>query len=121
MSFRLFLLCSFVVLGRPQDILTFLQPMRPALVLTVLAVGAMVFGARRQELLAALSTSESKRYLLFYLIMIVGIPFAYYRRAAFEGVIEGYLANMLFFVLLVFQVTSLQRLKSLVWVSAFVP
>ena len=116
MSFRLFLLCSFVLLGRPQDILTFLQPMRPALVLAVLAVAANVLGARRQELSAALSTSESKRYLLFYLIMIVGIPFAYYRRAAFEGVIGGYLANMLFFVLLVFQVTSLQRLKSLVWV-----
>ena len=57
MSFRLFLLCSFVLLGRPQDILTFLQPMRPALVLAVLAVAAMVLGARRQELSAALSTS----------------------------------------------------------------
>jgi len=116
MSFRLFLVCSFVLLGRPQDILTFLQPLRPALVLTVLAVAAMVIGARREELSAALSTSESKRYLLFYLIMIVGIPFAYHRRIAFESVFEGYVVNMLFFVLLVSQVTSLQRLKSLVWV-----
>jgi len=115
-SFRLFLLCSFVLLGRPQDILPFLQPFRPALVLTLLAVTATVFGARRQELSAALSTSESKRYLLFYLIMIVGIPFAYHKRAAFHGVFEGYVVNMLFFVLVVFQVTSLQRLKSLVWV-----
>jgi O-antigen ligase len=115
-SFRLFLVCSFVLLGRPQDILTFLQPWRPALVVTVLAVAAMVFGARRQELSAALATPESKRYLLFYLIMIVGIPFAYHRRIAFEGVVEGYVVNMLFFVLLVFQVTSLQRLRSLVWV-----
>ena len=116
MSFRLFLLCSFVLLGRPQDILPFLQPLRPALVLTLLAVAAMVFGARRQELSAALSMAESKRYLLFFLIMIVGIPFAYHRRAAFEGVFLGYVVNMLFFVLLVFQVTTLQRLKSLVWV-----
>ncbi len=116
MSFRLFLLCSSVLLGRPQDILPFLQPLRPALVLTVLAMLALVFGARRQELSAALSTSESKRYLLFYLIMIVGIPFAYHRRVAFEGVFEGYVVNMLFFVLLVSQVTSLQKLKSLVWV-----
>jgi len=73
-------------------------------------------GARRGELLGALSTSESKRYLLFYLIMILGIPFAYYRRAAFEGVFEAYILQMLFFVLVVFQVTSLQRLKSFVWV-----
>jgi O-antigen ligase len=116
MSFRLFLLCSFVLLGRPQDILPFLQPLRPALVLTALAMGAFVFGGHRQELSAALSTPESKRYLLFYLIMIVGIPFAYHRRIAFESIFEGYVVNMLFFVLLVSQVTSLQRLKSLVWV-----
>src|SRR5882762_262510 len=116
MSFRLFLVCSFVLLGRPQDILTFLQPLRPALVLTVLAVGAMVFGGRRQELSAALSRSESKRYLLFYIIMILGIPFAYHKRIAFQGVFESYLVNVLFFILLVSQITSLQRLKSLVWV-----
>ena len=116
MSFRLFLLCSFVLLGRPQDILTFLQPLRPALVLTLLGMGAMVFGGRRQELSAALSTSESKRYLLFYLIMILGIPFAYHKSVAFQSVFESYVVNVLFFVLLVSQVTSLQRLKSLVWV-----
>jgi len=116
MSFRLFLVCSFFLLGRPQDILNFLQPMRPALVLTVLAMAAIVFGGRRQELWAALSTSESKRYLLFYLIMILGIPFAYHRTVAFEGVFQSYIVNVLFFVLLVSQVTSLQRLKSLVWV-----
>ena len=116
MSFRLFLLCSFVLLGRPQDVLTFLQPLRPALVLTVLAMAAMVIGGRRQELSAALSMPESKRYWLFYFIMIVGVPFAYHKRVAFEGVLEAYVVNMLFFVLLVFHVTSLQRLKSLVWV-----
>jgi O-antigen ligase len=115
-AFKIFLVCSFVLLGRPQDLLTFLQPMRPALVLTVLAVCAMVLGARRQELADALSTAESKRYLLFYLIMIIGVPFAYYRRGAFEGVFENYIVNMLFFVLVVSQVTSLQRLKSLIWV-----
>jgi len=116
MSFRLFLLCSFVLLARPQDILTFLQPWRPALVLTVLATGAMVLGGRLKEILAVLSLAESKRYLLLFLIMIVGIPFAYYKRAAFEGVFLSYVPNVLFFILLVHQVTSLQRLKSFVWV-----
>jgi len=115
-SFRILLLFSFVLLGRPQDILPFLQPFRPALVVTVLAIGAMVFGARRQELWAALSTPESKRYLLLFLIMIVGIPFAAHRRLAFQYVFEVYIVNMVFFFFLVLQVTSLQRLKSLVWV-----
>jgi O-antigen ligase len=115
-AFKLFLVCSFILLGRPQDILAFLQPMRPALVLTVLAMVALIFGDRRQELAAALATSEWKRYLLFFLVMIVGIPFAYHRRLAFQGVFLGYVVNMLFFVLLVSHVTSLRRLKSLVWV-----
>ncbi len=108
MSFRLFLVCSFFLLGRPQDILTFLQPARPTLVLTILAMGAMVFGGHRKELSAALSMPESKRYLLFYLIMIVGIPFASHRGLAFQGVFVTYIVNVLFFVLLVSQVTSLQ-------------
>lgn len=116
MSFRLFLVCSFFLLGRPQDVLTFLQPMRPALVFTVLAMAALVFSSHRKELSTALSMPESKRYLFFYLIMIVGIPFAVHKGLAFSGVFQTYLTNMLFFFLLVSQVNSLQRLKSLVWV-----
>jgi len=116
MAFRLFLVCSFILLGRPQDILTFLQPLRPALVFTVLAMAALVFGNRRQELTAALSTPEWKRYFLFYLIMIVGIPFASHKGVTFDGVFQGYLVNVLFFIVLVSQVNSLRRLKSLVWV-----
>jgi O-antigen ligase len=105
-----------VLLARPQDVLTFLQPMRPALVLTVLAMAALVFGGHRRELAAALSTAEAKRYLLFFLIMILGVPFAYYRGLAFESVVLGYTANVFFFVLVVSQVNSLQRLKSFLWV-----
>lgn len=114
--FRLFLLCSFVQLARPQDLLTFLQPARPALVMTLLAMAALVFGNHRREIAAALSTAEAKRYLLFFGIMILGIPFAYHRRFAFEAVLLQYSANVIFFVLLVSLVTSLDRLKRLIWV-----
>jgi O-antigen ligase len=116
MPFKLFLLCSFVLLARPQDVLPFLQPMRPALVLIVFAMAALVFGDHPRRLAAALSTGEAKRYVLFFALMIFGIPFAYHRGLAFEGVLLGYTANVFFFVLLVSQVTSLQRLKSLVWI-----
>ena len=96
--------------------LTFLQPFRPALVVTLLAVAATILGARRNEISAALSTPEAKRYLLFCLIILIGIPFAYHRRFAFEYFFLAYSSNILFFVVLVCQVNSLQRLKSLVWV-----
>jgi len=116
MPFRLFLVCTFVLLARPQDILTFLQPMHPALVMTGLALGAFVFGGRPKELVVALSMPESKRYLLFFAIMILGIPFAQHQGQAFRGVFLGYSANVLFFVLLVSQVHSLERLNTLAWV-----
>jgi O-antigen ligase len=116
MPFKLFLLCSFVLLARPQDLLTFLQPLRPALVITVLAAAVVLFGSRKQDLSAALSTPESKRYFLFYFIMILGIPFAYHRGLAFEHVFQHYAFNMVFFVLVLSQVTSLEKLKSLVWI-----
>jgi O-antigen ligase len=117
MTFKLFLLCSFVLLARPQEILVFLQPARPALVITILATAALLFGRRRQDLATALSTPESKRYLLLFLIMLLGIPFAHHRKFAFDGIFPDYAANVVFFFLLVSQVTTLQRLKSLVWVT----
>src|SRR5688572_11935634 len=90
--------------------------MRPALVLAVLAMVALLFGGHRRELAAALSTAETKRYALFFALMIIGIPFAYHRGLAFERVLLGYTINVIFFVLLVSQVTSLQRLRSFLWV-----
>ena len=116
MPFRMFLLCTFVLLARPQDILTFLQPMHPALVATVLALGAFVFGGRQRELALALSMPESKRYLLFFALMILGIPFAQHHGQAFWGVFLGYSANVLFFFLLVSQVYSVERLTTVAWV-----
>lgn len=116
MTFRLFLLCSFVLLARPQDVLTFLQPARPALVLTVLAMAALFFGSHRRELTAAFSTLEGRRYVFFFALMILGIPFAYHKRLAFEGSLLGYTVNVFFFALVVSQVTSLERLKRFIWV-----
>lgn len=115
-SFGLFLLCSFVLLARPQDVLTFLQPWRPALVLTAVAIVATVFSSGLRDLLAALSTPETKRYLLFFAIMVLGIPFSYNRGTAFHGVFEGYVINVLFFVLVLSHVSSLNRLRTFIWV-----
>ena len=42
--------------------------------------------------------------------------FAYHKGLAFDGVLLGYSVNVIFFVLLVSQVTSLERLKTLLWV-----
>lgn len=114
MTFKLFLLWSLFLLGRPQDLLTFLQPMRPVLLLTAMTMCGMILGSQSQKLLAVFSMPETKRYVLLFVIMLVGIPFAYHRRVAFEFVFLVYLPNILFFVALITQIDSLKKLKSLV-------
>ena len=116
MPFRLLLLCTFVLLARPQDVLTFLQPARPALVATLLALGALALSGRLKEVAAVLSMPEGKRYLAFFAIMILGVPFATHQGQAFWAVLPGYGVNVVFFVLLASQLNSLERLKSLAWV-----
>lgn len=119
MVFKLLLLWAFILMGRPQDLLTFLQPLRPALLLTALTLGAVFFSGHGQKFTAVFSMAETKRYLLFYFIMILGIPFAYHRGMAFDAVLIKYLPNILFFLILVMEVDSLKKLKSLVLVICF--
>jgi putative inorganic carbon (HCO3(-)) transporter len=117
LSFRLFLMASFVLLGRPQDLLPFLDPLRPALVLTALSLGSLMLSDARKEVTAALATPESKRFIALFIIMVLGVPFAYHKGLAFQGAIVTYVINVLFFVLLVSSVTTFERLESFVWVA----
>lgn len=119
MVFKLLLLWAFILIGRPQDLLIFLQPLRPALLLTALTLGAIFFTGHGQKFSAVFSMAETKRYLLFYFIMILGIPFAYHRGIAFEAVLIKYLPNILFYLVLITEVDSLKKLKSLILVICF--
>jgi len=116
MAFKIFVLWSFVVLGRPQDLLIALQPLRPALLFTLLSMGSSFFGTNGTAWQSAFRIPETKKYLLFFLIMIVGIPFAYHRRVAFEAIFLGYLPNILFFLVFVLEVDSLKKLKVVLFV-----
>ena len=116
LSFGLFLVCSFVLLARPQDVLPFLQPWRPALVISAAAMASIVFGGGLRALLAALAIPETKRYLLFFGIMIFGIPFSYNRGTALQAVFTGYVMNVLFFIMAAVHLVSTRRLVSFFWV-----
>jgi O-antigen ligase len=71
----------------------------------ILTQGGNFFeGLRRQSI--------GRKYLYFYGMMIVGIPFAYYRRNAFEFVIFQYSINMLYFCLFFIHVHSYERMKT---------
>jgi len=55
-----------------------------------------------------------KKYLCFYAVMVLGIPFALYSRAAFNFTIFKYTVNLLFFALFLVHVRSFERMKSMV-------
>lgn len=115
MAFKLFVLWTFILIGRPQDIFAFLIPMRPALTVAVIVVAAIILKPGKKDLSAVFETAESRRYLLFYLVMILGIPFAYHRHEAFNYIFLVYLMNILFFVIFLLMVDSIQKIKSVIF------
>lgn len=116
MSYKLLLLWAFVLLGRPQDLIIALQALRPALVLAALSAGSTFLGPKGNRLSSVFQIPETRKYFLFYLIMILGIPFAYHRQVAFNSLFLGYLVNMLFFLTFVVEVDSLKKLKIVLFV-----
>ncbi len=112
-SFYAFLLLTFVLIGRPQEIYPPLQQIRPILVLTIINV-VLVFLQKRNPISICLKESLGKKYLAFYGMMLIGIPFAYHRRVAFEFAILQYSINILYFGLFIIHIDSYKRMRALV-------
>jgi O-antigen ligase len=117
MSFILFIALTFILLGRPQDYIEALAPARLAIVFTFLTALAGFMENKKIPLRELAGLKEARWYMLFYLIMILGIPFAMYRRQAFSFVFFQYLANMLFFYLFLVHVDSLQKMKKVLFAA----
>jgi O-antigen ligase len=111
MTFKIFTLWAFILIGRPQDLIPGLMGIRPAFLLTIITFGFTFFSTTTLQLSELFKIKEVKLYTLFYLIMILGIPFAYHRQVAFDFIFFNYLINVLFFYILLLQVDSFERLK----------
>lgn len=112
-SFAVFLLYTFILLGRPQDFFPVLAPLRLALVLTILCL-AMTY--TRSGSMKFLKSGESKKYFFFYFLMIAGIPFAIHKRMALDYIFLLYLSNVLFFYFCLAHIGSFKKLKTTVFV-----
>ena len=117
MSFCIFLLWTFILVGRPQDFIPVLAPLRLALVFTIITLVATFVGNKKIALEQIFKLKQGRRYLAFFVIMILGIPFAYHRREAFNYIFLTYLVNVFFFYILIIQIDSLNRLKHLILVT----
>lgn len=114
--FSVFCLWSFVLIGRPQDILRFLVPLRLALSFCILTM--VMFLATNAALLNKIdfSNRQLKRFCFLFAVMIFSIPFAYYRRRAFMFVFTEYISNVIFFFLFFMLVDSVKRIKTVLFI-----
>ena len=123
MVFWCFMVWMFVLLARPQDVFVSLESFHPSLTIALICLLMIVATTSAQQWKSIWQHSETKTYLLFYVVMILGIPFAYHRRVAFEYIFFLDLMNLLFFIAFVLMMTSTERLKKgiilLVYVSLF--
>lgn len=116
MSFYIFLFWVFILIGRPQEFFPFLIPFRLALVFAFITLVATLLSNKKISIADLFQISECKKYTFFYLIMILGIPFAYHKGEAFNYVFQVYLNNMLFFFIFLYHVDSFEKLKTTVFI-----
>lgn len=79
----IFYIWTFVLISRPQDIIEALAPVRPALSVCVVIIILYLFRSSSYRN-SFLDNKQCRLYLYLLAIMIISIPFAYYRRGAFD-------------------------------------
>jgi O-antigen ligase len=115
-SFKLFLIWTFVLIGRPQDYLPFLVPLRIALIFTIPTLIATLCAQKRLSWGELFKIGIARKYTLLFLLMIIGIPFADHRGIAFVYVFFYYVVNMVYFYLAVLQLDSFRKIRATVYV-----
>jgi O-antigen ligase len=113
LPFLLFCALAFVLVGRPQDHLPFLVPLR--LALTLIVVTGLVTILQRSTAHVFRQT-EAKVYLLFFASMLAGIPFSMHRSISFELIVYGYTSNVIFFLLFLTHVNTFDKYRRVLFV-----
>jgi putative inorganic carbon (hco3(-)) transporter len=104
--------------ARPQDFFGFIAPLRLSLVFMTIALLSTLIKSSKPNIFKLLKT---RQYFYFYLVMIIGIPFAYHRRVAFEFIFTIYSANIILFYLMTVHLRTVKSIKlflSVICVSA---
>jgi O-antigen ligase len=115
--FTLFCFWTFVLLCRPQDIFTFLAPIRPALVLGLFTFILFVLTKPGSAHHTLFKNKQVKLYIALICVMLLSIPFAIYRRAAFESIFLGYINVILFFFIFFIVVNTIKKLKTILLIG----
>ena len=109
LSFWIFCTYTFILIGRPQDYIPALLPLRLGILFTGLSVLTTVFRTASAE--SPFRQIETKLYFAFFAIMCLGIPLAIHRRDSFDFVFQQYSVNMVFYLLFIVHVNSISRFR----------
>jgi len=115
--FALFCAWTFVLLCRPQDYFTFLVPVRPALFLGLFTFLVFFVTMPVSSHVMLFKNNQVKLYMALICIMVLSIPLALYRRAAFEFVFLGYINVILFFFIFLAVVNTPEKVKTILFVG----
>ncbi len=112
----LFYVWTFVLIARPQDFIDALRPLRPALSvgIVVLIVFSFYYARYKDRLL---DNQQCRLYLFLLAVMMISIPFAYYRRGAFTFFFAGYISTALFFFLFYKIIDSRGKIENILWIA----
>lgn len=112
-AFPFFIFCiyTFVLFGRPQDYVTALVPLRLAMVFTLLTVAITLMTLTATKMRNPFLERETRLYFVFFVVMIAGIPFSFYRPGSFDQVIMKYVVNIAFFLLFLIHVDTVPKLR----------
>jgi putative inorganic carbon (HCO3(-)) transporter len=114
--YYVFLTWAFVLMGRPQDIFTFLSPVRPALTLCLLTIFLAVIQRSKLGANRVLMNSQGKLYIALLCVMAISVPFAYYRSSAFIFLVTVYVNAAIFFILFYRLVDSTKKIEHMLFI-----
>ncbi len=115
--FTIFCVWAFVLLSRPQDIFTFMAPLRPALTLGIVVFFVFLLKNPGSASRTSFNNPQIKLYTALVCVMIISVPFAYYRRGAFMEIFTKYASVVLFFFIFFKVVDSTEKINRILFIS----
>jgi len=110
----IFPIWTFVLIGRPQDYFRFLTPYRLALVVTIIILFLIVIlgGISVKKILVG---KETKLYAVFFMLLFLGIPFAYDREIAFNNVAVLFMGNLIYYLIFIQYIDSIFKFRKMLF------
>jgi O-antigen ligase len=95
-----------------------LAPLRLAFAFLFITLVTTILDTKGSLVDPIFKSRVGRKYILFYLIMILGVPFAYYRYLAFSSVLE-YANNLLFLFFCLILINTIEKLKAMIFTICF--